>query len=711
MKRLLFLLLLLAAPLLRAQNGGPPFVVPSSGSAAAGGSSTNAGGTFTNLLVANTVFVDATNGNDSTALRGDQSKPYATLSNAFTALQSGDSLVARPGTYPVYPGPVTLGVAVNRAPLRLADKTDINLFMHGANIVNAVSNGATMLGPVFNFTNCARIKQFGGSVTAAGKTNGALVTVFPCYVFDGPMRDMTFDGITISNFADNGFTHLDQGQFIRGWTVMNSWFYKCGATNGGSSDGTAIGFVVPDTLILNNYYDGNFRDIEAFTITGTEPQFASNIKIIGNTSSNAIQAFYVSFHTNSTDVLIQGNTTYHAAGTAGWADPAAIQPLATDGCTINDNNIIGWPTGVRFVSAGGNVKNVRASGNTISSGANAGFQIYPSSGACPKFISITDNTIKSMLYGIDVALDSGFISGNMIVDSGFTGAGDAITLHRFTTIAGSNTVVINNGIFNSGNTLYTDGTITLSSFAHNSFLAGNKLGPGLTAIADSGTGTLGNEYVVHRTGTVSNMIRWTVPAGGQVSWESAGDIMFLNSDFDSPIDALLFGQPAFLDPTPKLERNGSGIRFKDALDDSWANIEAGSVRASAKSYVTQELVAWVFSDRVTNVASVAVNARYTNDFTGLLDGYVIISYNQPSLTFNRTSVLPNAVTYPGRVLEFKDKSGNAGGAASNIWFQTVSSQLIDGWAGITATNGITANNGSIRFKSDGVGWNIAGANP
>lgn len=49
--------------------------------------------------VANTLFVDITNGNNSTAQVGRQDLPYATLGAARTAASSGDTIVVRPGTY------------------------------------------------------------------------------------------------------------------------------------------------------------------------------------------------------------------------------------------------------------------------------------------------------------------------------------------------------------------------------------------------------------------------------------------------------------------------------------------------------------------------------------------------------------------------------------------------------------------------------------
>lgn len=64
-----------------------------------GASSTNTSSTITNLVWGNTVWVDAAFGNDTTGLRNDASKPFATVSAAKDAAQAGDTVIIRPGTY------------------------------------------------------------------------------------------------------------------------------------------------------------------------------------------------------------------------------------------------------------------------------------------------------------------------------------------------------------------------------------------------------------------------------------------------------------------------------------------------------------------------------------------------------------------------------------------------------------------------------------
>lgn len=56
-------------------------------------------GLVASYQTANTIYVDATNGSDSTGAKGYPNKPYATISAAATASSAGDCIVVYPGNY------------------------------------------------------------------------------------------------------------------------------------------------------------------------------------------------------------------------------------------------------------------------------------------------------------------------------------------------------------------------------------------------------------------------------------------------------------------------------------------------------------------------------------------------------------------------------------------------------------------------------------
>jgi hypothetical protein len=57
------------------------------------------GGGLTSVPAGKTIFVDGTSGNNSTGVRGDEAKPFLTISAATAIALAGDTIFLRPGTY------------------------------------------------------------------------------------------------------------------------------------------------------------------------------------------------------------------------------------------------------------------------------------------------------------------------------------------------------------------------------------------------------------------------------------------------------------------------------------------------------------------------------------------------------------------------------------------------------------------------------------
>lgn len=133
-------------------------------------------------LQGSTIYLDATNGNDSTGVRGT-AKPFLTLAAAITASQAGDTLVIRAGTY--ISGKVTLKTGVtlqgsgrDSTILRLA--TGANDYL----LVNADPTGGNP-----NIT----IRD----LTLDGNRSGQTLGVIPAYA--GPVFFKNVDYIRVEN--------------------------------------------------------------------------------------------------------------------------------------------------------------------------------------------------------------------------------------------------------------------------------------------------------------------------------------------------------------------------------------------------------------------------------------------------------------------------------------------------------------------------------
>jgi len=81
-------------------------------SAEASGVKWAAGGGGGSIDTGNTLWVDAVNGNDSTAVSGRQDLQWLTIGAALVAASAGDTVLVRPGTYAESPGTVPAGVSL-----------------------------------------------------------------------------------------------------------------------------------------------------------------------------------------------------------------------------------------------------------------------------------------------------------------------------------------------------------------------------------------------------------------------------------------------------------------------------------------------------------------------------------------------------------------------------------------------------------------------
>ncbi len=151
------------------------------------------GGGITQIDVANTAFVDGTNGNDGTGAVGRQDLPYATIGAGLAAVASGQAVVVRPGTYAESGLTVAAGVRllsdsgwnVTSITGAAATGTRVTLAGNGASIEGfritvptdaayAIQNtaGAGEVGSVFfcTFVGQAGSVGYGIGQTGAGKT-------------------------------------------------------------------------------------------------------------------------------------------------------------------------------------------------------------------------------------------------------------------------------------------------------------------------------------------------------------------------------------------------------------------------------------------------------------------------------------------------------------------------------------------------------------
>ena len=135
---------------------------------------------FIQDLFGNTLFVDAVNGDDATAIRGNQAHPYLTVEAALAASVSGDLVYVLPGTYsPASVLTIPAGVALRGASTgvvtiqKLAVVADTTFITMGENCrIEDVAIKLTSAADV-NLTGI----DWAGTTSATSKLRTATVTV------------------------------------------------------------------------------------------------------------------------------------------------------------------------------------------------------------------------------------------------------------------------------------------------------------------------------------------------------------------------------------------------------------------------------------------------------------------------------------------------------------------------------------------------------
>lgn len=152
------------------------------------------------VLVNTTLFVDAVNGNDATAVKGDMTKPYLTINNAAGQTDEGDTIFVWPGTYNETPnvsyGLIGPGVQLHCMPGAIVnllsgalfwdtydtDTLDARITGHGEFYI---ASGATLLkrtmtGSASAEIHCRKILTVGSGTIINADSGGVLNVKIKC---------------------------------------------------------------------------------------------------------------------------------------------------------------------------------------------------------------------------------------------------------------------------------------------------------------------------------------------------------------------------------------------------------------------------------------------------------------------------------------------------------------------------------------------------
>lgn len=494
--------------------------------------------TSTNVPWGNTIYVDAVNGNDSTAIIGNAAKPYLTVSNAWRAIANNSRLVIRAGTYIQE----VLGASVvadnDPAPLNLIGKTNVVIEGYGAIITNTAASGQ---GPfmaigsnTFNVV-IAGLKIHQRKVAGTSITNNTAMVLLK-----GLSSNITFIDCEFVNAGSQGISQLGTTKPASYVSIKDCYFFNVGSTNaawiGGITDGAGVAGIGPYWTIEGCTFKGNSRDVEmeGFTVGQT----AKGVKIRGNRSEACIGDASISVFGNGSatysysDYEISGNTIVDGAGGGNLTQRGIYITEGTRGL-IHGNVINNYEYGIHILAASVSNSFGTITANTITGIRVTGVELdeHTSQGVGSIFgWQISGNKIGDCgYYGIDlIGVKNNTVQGNYIYNcsTNSISSDGAISLRWFSGTANhcTNNAIMGNYIADFQSSVTTDAGIKITAGVTNTYILGNHFYRVTTQVDDSGTGTqniwfnpvspTAGQALVSRNGAYSNE---TVSGSGDVT--------------------------------------------------------------------------------------------------------------------------------------------------------------------------------------------------
>jgi hypothetical protein len=485
-----------------------------------------------------TIIVDGTNGSDGTGTRGRSDLPYQTILAAVAVLQSGDTLIIRPGTYAV----TRPGLAVNSG--QYAYHTTANYLVKGMRDVTILGHGAviasTGLGNVWSITDCTNVTMSGLTMRGPGRNPTVAGQICGEVSLWGTNYNTSFLGVRFEDFPNHGIL-VSQGEKTSYNTLVDGCAFVRGGTTNHTTltmDGAGVASPGPGLRVVNCLFDTVTRAVE---IEGSGVLPKGPAVLAGNVMTNIINQGIVLLETsgigtNLNEITIAGNvitmdqTAYTALGQYGITASGGRRINITGNVVRRANN-----TGISLGTVHADLRQCIIGNNVVTE--------------CGVNIAITDSVGRNIF-------DNAILDNIALANT--SDAGSIIAAGNATKVSG-NTVADTQGYgiylqppgggLGSTNIMVTDNLIRTTEFSpigiaasvYVSTVQGNNVVYAGSAISDSGTGTRMESLEALRTDVDLKMAADTtldqIPDGG-VNWEAP-----------KGFDDLTFRKPASYDAT------------------------------------------------------------------------------------------------------------------------------------------------------------------
>ncbi len=413
---------------------------------------------------------------------------YNSLTQAFEAVESGDTIWVYPGVHRVTPGYTPGAHGVGNAPLKLWEKTNVAVVGVGNDVVIRGDGPGDFL----LIRSCRNI-VLENLVFQGNKPEVTAPHLFATVNFSGTNSDIRINTCSFLDQGNHGISHLWGDKTTRRVTISKCRFAVGGDLDvGGDTDGAAISGIGSDWLVVNNRIESWARGVE---IENSGVSVVENVSITGNILSDVRNIGIMIFTTSGKssrfiNILISDNQIRDTFSRTNGINAVPILIGGGENITISRNLINGATSiGITLSTSHGDIRNCLVTHNQVENCGWRGIQVCAQNGYVCENVLIDGNYVANCRHSGILALGRNLTLVNNILRNN-SGAGGGVGAGIQLGAGTDGAMVMGNRCWDSGSPMYQDYGIWLQSGARNVMLRDNWLVDNLVAnLRDDSTGS------------------------------------------------------------------------------------------------------------------------------------------------------------------------------------------------------------------------------
>ena len=413
---------------------------------------------------------------------------YNSLTQAFAAVKSGDTIRLYPGVHQVVPGYTEGAHGIGDAPLKLWEKTNVTVVGVGSDVVIRGDGPGDFL----LVRSCKNI-VLETLVFRGNKPEVSGSQLFAAVNFSGTNSNIRNSGCSFLDQGNHGVSHLWGDKTTRRVTISECRFVVGGDLNvGGDIDGAAISGIGSDWLVVNNRIESWARGVE---IENSGTSVVENVSITGNILSDIRNIGVMVFATSHDaskfiNILISGNQIRDTYSGTNTVNALPLQIGGGENITISRNLINGATSaGIYLMTTHSDIRNCIVAHNQVENCGWRGIQVYGADGYTCENVLIDGNYVAHCDHSGILARGRNLTIVNNILQNNSCAGGDVgagIELNAGTEGA----MVMGNRCWDNASAMQQDYGIWLHAGVSNAMLRDNWLLDNLVAnLRDESTGS------------------------------------------------------------------------------------------------------------------------------------------------------------------------------------------------------------------------------